>query len=126
VSMIRIATGLTAWFLASVVPAARLAAQQPVAQQPAAQQPAAQAPAAAVKRNVPAALLAKAKITEDSARALALAQVPHASVKEVELEEEHGALVWSFDLAVAGKPGIEEVNVDALTGKIVSVEHEAH
>jgi uncharacterized membrane protein YkoI len=100
---------------ASVTPVARLAAQQPAAQQP----------AAAYKRKVPPALLAQAKITEDSARAVALARVPHATVKEVELEQEHGSLVWSFDLVVAGKAGIEEVNVDALTGKIVSVEHEA-
>jgi uncharacterized membrane protein YkoI len=107
---IRIAMGLTALVLASVAPAARLAAQQP---------------AAAYQRKVPATRLAQAKITEDSARALALAKVPHATIKEVELEQEHGALVWSFDLVVAGKPGIEEVNVDALTGKIVSVEHEA-
>ncbi len=106
---IRIALGLTLLAPASAVPAARLAAQQP---------------AAAYQRKVPATLLAQAKITEDSARALALAKVPHATVKEVELEQEHGSLVWSFDLAVAGKRGIEEVNVDALTGKIVSVEHE--
>jgi len=33
-------------------------------------------------------------------------------------------LIWSFDLTVAGKPGVEEVEVDALTGKIVGVEHE--
>jgi uncharacterized membrane protein YkoI len=95
------------------------------AQQPAAKHPAVQQPAAAYKRKVPAALVAKAKIAEDSARAVALARVPKATVKAVELEEEHGSLVWSFDLAVAGKPGIEEVNVDAVTGKIVSVEHEA-
>jgi uncharacterized membrane protein YkoI len=107
--------GLVVLVVASVAPAGRLAAQQPATQHP----------AAAAKRKVPAALLAKAKITEDSARALALARVPHATLTEVELEEEHGSLVWSFDLVVAGKPGIEEVNVDALTGKIVSVEHEA-
>jgi uncharacterized membrane protein YkoI len=101
--------------VASVAPGTRFAAQQPAAQQP----------AAAYKRNVPAALLAQAKITEDSARAVALARVPHATVQEIELEQEHGSLVWSFDLAVPGKPGIEEVNVDAVTGKIVSVEHEA-
>ena len=106
----------------SGIAAAPIAAQQPAAQKPAAQQPAA---APAPKRNVPAALVAKAKVTEDSARAVALARVPNATVKEVELEEEHGSLVWSFDLAVPGKPGIQEVNVNALTGKIVSVEHEA-
>lgn len=101
--------------VASVAPAARLAAQQPAAQQP----------AAAYTRKVPAKLLAQAKITEDAARAVALERVPNATIKEVELEKEHGKLIWSFDLTVAGKPGIEEVNVDARTGKIVSVEHEA-
>jgi uncharacterized membrane protein YkoI len=37
---------------------------------------------------------------------------------------EDGALIYSFDLSIAGKPGIEEVHVDAKTGKILSVEHE--
>jgi uncharacterized membrane protein YkoI len=76
------------------------------------------------KRDVPAALLSQAKISEDSARMVALARVPGSTVKALELEREHGLLIWSFDLAVAGKPGIEEVEVDALTGKIARVEHE--
>ena len=50
--------------------------------------------------------------------------MPGSAVKALELEREHGLLIWSFDLTVAGKPGIEEVEVDALTGKVVSVEHE--
>ncbi len=103
------ALALAVLLSASLVPAARLAAQQP---------------AGASQRNVPAKLLAQAKVTEDSARAVALARVPRGSVQGVELEHEHGRLVWSFDLALAGKPGIEEVTVDARTGKIVSVEHE--
>jgi uncharacterized membrane protein YkoI len=104
------AMSLAVLIIASGAPVARLAAQQP---------------AAAYQRKVPAKLLAHAKMTEDSARAVALARVPHATIKEVELEQEHGSLIWSFDLTVAGKPGIEEVNVNARTGKIVSVEHEA-
>ncbi len=85
----------------------------------------AQQPAApAYKRDVPAALLSQAKISEDSARTLALKRVPGSAVKELELEREHGVLIWSFDLTVAGTPGVEEVEVDALTGKIVGVEHE--
>jgi len=86
---------------------------------------AAQAPATpAYRREVPANLLPQTAITEDSARAVALARVPKSTVRALELEREHGHLIWSFDLVVAEKPGIEEVNVDALTGKIVSVEHE--
>jgi len=96
----------------SLVTAGSLAAQQPAAP--------------AYKRDVPASLLSQTKISEDSARTLALKRVPGSAVKELELEREHGVLIWSFDLTVAGKPGVEEVEVDALTGKIVGVEHEAN
>ena len=94
----------------SIVTVGGLAAQQPAAR--------------AYKREVPAALLSQTKISEDSARTVALARVPGSAVKALELEREHGLLIWSFDLTVAGKPGIKEVEVDALTGKVVSVEHE--
>jgi len=69
-------------------------------------------------------LHAQAKVSEDSARAIALKVVPGATVKEGELEKEKGKLIWSFDLKVAGKKGIEEVQVDAITGKVISHEHE--
>jgi uncharacterized membrane protein YkoI len=72
-----------------------------------------------------AALRAQAKVTEEAARATALAAVPGATVKSGELEKENGKLVWSFDLTVTGKKGVEEVQVDAITGKIVSKEHES-
>jgi uncharacterized membrane protein YkoI len=66
----------------------------------------------------------KPKVSADSARAIALAEVPGAKVKSHELEHENGKYVYSFDLAVPGKSGIEEVQVDAMTGKVVSHEHE--
>lgn len=69
-------------------------------------------------------LPAKAKVKPSTARAAALAKVPNAVVKSQEIENEHGKLVYSFDLAVPGKTGIEEVVVDATTGKVLSVEHE--
>ena len=71
------------------------------------------------------ALRATAKVSEDSARVIALAAVPGSTVTEGELEKEKGKLIWSFDLKVAGKKGVEEVQVDAITGKIVSKEHES-
>ena len=83
-----------------------------------------QAPAAKVSKEQ-SALRAAAKVSEDSARAIALKAVPGATVKEGELEKENGKLVWSFDLKVAGKKGVEEVQVDAITGKVVSHEHES-
>jgi uncharacterized membrane protein YkoI len=70
-------------------------------------------------------LLAKAKVTPEAARASALARVQGSTIQDQEIEYEDGKLVYSFDLKVAGKSGIEEVLVDALTGAIVSVEHES-
>jgi len=69
-------------------------------------------------------LLKDAKVTEAAARQSALAKVPGGKIRESELEKENGKLVWSFDIKVEGKSGIEEVQVDALSGDIVSVEHE--
>src|SRR5438270_10688085 len=43
-------------------------------------------------------LLKKAKISMDSARAIALAKVPGATVESSEIEREHGRLIYSFDL----------------------------
>ena len=71
-----------------------------------------------------AALRAQAKITKDQAEATALAKVPGGTVKAGELEKEKGKLIWSFDLTTPGTPDISEVNVDAITGEVVSVEHE--
>jgi len=86
----------------------------------------AQQPTATYQRDVPDSLAAHAKISEDSARAVALRRVPGGMIQELELEREGGKLVYSFDIKVARKAGITEVQVDALTGKIVSVEHETH
>ena len=72
-----------------------------------------------------AKLRAQAKISEDSARTVALAQVPNGNVQSGELEREHGKLIYSFDIAVAGQEGVEEVNVDARTGAVVKHEHES-
>jgi hypothetical protein len=64
------------------------------------------------------------RITEKVARAAALARVPHGIVKTEELEKEKGHLIYSYDIAVPGRTGIEEVAVDAMTGKVLSVVHE--
>ena len=69
-------------------------------------------------------LLKKAKITADAAIATALAKVPGGKVDKAEIENEKGKLIYSFDIKVAGKSGIEEVAVDAMTGAVVGVEHE--
>ncbi|HKC41902.1 MAG TPA: PepSY domain-containing protein [Gemmatimonadales bacterium] len=78
----------------------------------------------AYKRDVPDSLAVKVKVSEDSARAIALRRVPGGMIQALELEREGGALLYSWDIKVAGKPGITEVHVNALTGRILSVEHE--
>lgn len=70
-------------------------------------------------------LMKVARISKDSATAIALARVPGATVSSAEIERENGNLIWSFDLKTAGKAGIDEVNVNALTGKVVGkTQHE--
>jgi hypothetical protein len=69
-------------------------------------------------------LLARARVTEAEARALALARVPAGRVVDAELEEEDGRLVYSYDLELDGQPGIMDVEIDAMTGEVLSVEHE--
>ena len=79
---------------------------------------------AAPKKESQATLRKEAKITEADARKTALAAVPGGSVQSHELERENGKLIYSYDIKVAGKPGIEEINVDAMTGAIIAHQHE--
>ena len=67
------------------------------------------------------ALLAQAKVEHAAAERTALTKVPGGVIKESELEREHGKLVWSFDVQPPKSKNIIEVQVDAVTGKVVSV-----
>ena len=69
-------------------------------------------------------LAKEAKITRSEAEHIALSKVPHGRVSSGELEREHGTLIWSFDIAKSGTRDINEVQVDAKTGKVVSVKTE--
>ncbi len=71
-----------------------------------------------------AALKAQAKITLEEASKTALEKVPGGKIKSSELEKERGKLVWSFDISMPKSKNITEVQVDANTGKVVSVEVE--
>lgn len=71
------------------------------------------------------ALLSQAKISQEQATRTALTRQPNSTVRSVELEREHGKLVWSLDLAEAGKSGVSEIQIDALTGKIISQKTES-
>jgi uncharacterized membrane protein YkoI len=72
------------------------------------------------RRTVPDSLVAQARITEDSARTLALSKVPNGVIQTLTLERRRGKLVWSFAIRDPAKPGNTQVLVDALDGSIMS------
>lgn len=76
------------------------------------------------KTETQADLEKEARMKMPEARALALRTVPNATIKTGEIEREGGKLIYSFDMQTAGKPGIDEVNIDGMTGKLVSNQHE--
>src|SRR5436190_21029685 len=76
------------------------------------------------KPETQAQLMRHAKISKAVATKTALSKVPGGKVKSSEIERENGKLIYSFDIKVAGKTGIEEINVDAITGEVVANEHE--
>src|SRR4051812_22263782 len=71
-------------------------------------------------RNVPDSLVSKAKISEDSARAVALKRVP-GTVQGTELERERGRLMYDFKIQRTGRTGTTEVEVNAMTGRVITV-----
>ena len=77
------------------------------------------------KKDVPTALAKEARIDEATAAAAARARMPNGTIRSVELEREKGRLIYSYDFIVAGKKGVEEVNIDAVTGKVIGTEHES-
>ena len=71
-----------------------------------------------------------AKVGREEAARTALAKVPRGKIEAAELEKENGRTVWSFDISNPKSADITEVQVDAVSGKIVSVtietpQHEA-
>ena len=72
-----------------------------------------------------ASLMSQVKVSKAAAEQVALAKVPSGTVKSSELEREHGALVWSFDIATPASRDIHEILVDAKTGKIAYTELES-
>lgn len=83
------------------------------------------AQAAKPKHETKAELQKEAKITEAAAKKTALEQVPGGKVKSGELEREGGKLLYSFDIKSKGKSGIDEVQIDAITGAVLSNKHES-
>ena len=72
-----------------------------------------------------AKLMAEARISKETAQQTAQAKVPNGSIKEAELEKENGKLQWSVDMTTPDTKDITEVNVNAMTGDVISVEKES-
>ncbi|HEY3663016.1 MAG TPA: PepSY domain-containing protein [Chthoniobacterales bacterium] len=71
-----------------------------------------------------AELMKQATISKSQAEQIARAKVPGAKIQSEEIENEHHALVWSFDMVKHGSKNVTEVLVNAMTGKIISVSTE--
>ena len=80
---------------------------------------------ASYKKAIPDSLAKDAKISEETAAAAARKRVPKGIIQAVELEREKKKLIYSYELKVPGRSGVEEVNVDAVTGKVLAAEHES-
>ena len=77
------------------------------------------------KTSSDAQLRSMARVSESKAERIALERVAHgAKISSAELESEQGCLIWSFDLKVPGRKGIQEVNIDAGNGKILGMHRE--
>ena len=79
---------------------------------------------AALTASVAFARNEKPRIPREKARQIALAKAP-GKIESEELEQEHGKLVWSFDIRTSPE-AITEVLVNAKDGSIVAVQHETN
>src|SRR4051794_28932169 len=64
-------------------------------------------------------------ISMQAARAQVQAALPLGRIRSAELEREHGRLIYSFDVQVPGRPGVEELQIDAVDGSLVARHHES-
>ena len=66
-------------------------------------------------------LLQQATFSAEAAFRAAQAQRPSGTVTDAEIDEEGGRLVYEFTIAAEGVEGVDEVQIDAMTGEVVSV-----
>ncbi len=70
------------------------------------------------------AMAVEKKITEDDARRIALTKIT-GTIKEVELENEHGREIYSVEIVTKDSRKME-VNIDTTTGDVVNIEDETN
>ncbi len=51
--------------------------------------------------------------------------LPEGRVRTAELERENGRLIYSFDIQLPDRSGVEEVQISAVTGRLVAWHHES-
>ena len=73
-------------------------------------------PLCSQENSKPEKLSSQAKVSRADAEKIALAKEP-GTIKEGELEKEHGKVIYSFDIQTSN--GVHEVNIDAVTGKVI-------
>jgi Peptidase propeptide and YPEB domain len=66
-------------------------------------------------------LQSQAKISKSAAEKIAHSKVPTGTIQNAELEKERGKLIWSFDISKPRTKNITEVQIDARSGRILSV-----
>ncbi len=84
------------------------------------------APASPACKQASPGLRARAKISCAAARQAALRSIggKHLRVVSAELEDENQRVVYSFDIARRGATGVDEIQIDATSGELVSHKHE--
>lgn len=68
-------------------------------------------------------LQSQARISADSAAAIAVAKVPGTTASSAKIEHHGKALVYGVSLLKAGTKGVDRVWVDATTGSVVDTKH---
>ena len=68
-------------------------------------------------------LLSQAKVSPDSAAAIAVAKVPGTSASTAKIERKGSALVYTVSLLKPGTKDVDRVWVDANTGSVMRTKH---
>ena len=63
------------------------------------------------------------RVSEAKAREIALRRVPNGSIRDIDLERENGLAIWEVEILTAGKSGHHQVQIDAMSGKVILFRH---
>ncbi len=70
-------------------------------------------------------MMREAKVDRMHAERIAVAAAHGGKVVEIELEREHGKLIWSCDVVKENSKMVTDVEIDAKLGKVLSVKQES-